>query len=280
MPLFDIDKDDYKLLGKSNERVVAVGYGTWGVGGSFSADYSRDDHWIKIIRHAVKIGLNLIDTAEMYGAGHAEELVGEAIKIFPREEVFVVSKVWSTNLHYDDLLKSARKSLKRLGLSYIDLYLIHWPNPSIPLSESMKAMEKLVEDGLVRYIGVSNFNVREMEEARSYLSKVDIVVNQVKYSLRDRAVEREILPYCIREGITLMAYTPLEKGSLARNPKLREVGSKYGKSAAQVALNWLISRPRVITIPKAGSFEHLEENRGAMGWRLSPSDIEKLEKIF
>ena len=127
---------------------------------------------------------------------------------------------------------------------------------------------------------MSNFNVREMKEASGHLSQIDIVANQVRYSLRDRSPEKEILPYCIKEKITLMAYTPLEKGSLALDQRLRDIGEKYGKTAAQVALNWLISRPNVITIPKTGSFEHLEENVGAMGWRLLPEDIEKLEKML
>lgn len=274
--MIEIDYDDYKVLGNTGEKVIAIGYGTWGVGGFFSPDYSMDEHWIEIMRYAIEIGINLIDTAEMYASGHTEELVGKAIKDFQRDELFIVSKVWNTNLRYNDVIKSAKKSLERLKTDYIDLYLIHWPNPRIPLSETMKAMEKLVEDGIARYIGVSNFNVKLMEEARSYLSKVDIVANQVKYNLIDRWAEKDVLPYCIKEKITLMAYTPLEKGSLAKNEFLISIGKKYNKTAAQVALNWLISKPKVITIPKTGSKTHVDENKGAMGWRLSEEDIDKL----
>ncbi|HDJ89690.1 MAG TPA: aldo/keto reductase [Thermoprotei archaeon] len=269
---------DLKELNRTGCKVPAIGLGTWKIGGSMTPDHSQDDLAIKALRHGISLGMWLIDTAEIYGGGHAEELVGEAIKIFNREKIFIVTKVWETNLRYDDVLKAAKRSLKRLKTNYIDLYLIHWPNPRIPLSETMKAMEKLVSDGLVRYIGVSNFSVKLMEEARSYLSKEDIVVNQVKYNVYDRSVERDILPYCQKEGITLMAYTPLAKGSVSTDKTLIEIGRKYGKTAAQVALNWLISKDMVIAIPKAVRIEHIEENAGAMGWRLSEEDIRYIEQ--
>ena len=269
---------DLKELNRTGCKVPAIGLGTWKIGGSMTPDHSQDDLAIKALRHGISLGMWLIDTAEIYGGGHAEELVGEAIKIFNREKIFIVTKVWETNLRYDDVLKAAKRSLKRLKTNYIDLYLIHWPNSRIPLSETMKAMEKLVSDGLVRYIGVSNFSVKLMEEARSYLSKEDIVVNQVKYNVYDRSVERDILPYCQKEGITLMAYTPLAKGSVSTDKTLIEIGRKYGKTAAQVALNWLISKDMVIAIPKAIRIEHIEENAGAMGWRLSEEDIRYIEQ--
>ncbi|MEQ9714326.1 MAG: aldo/keto reductase [Candidatus Asgardarchaeum sp.] len=269
---------DLKELNRTGCKVPAIGLGTWKIGGSMTPDHSQDDLAIKALRHGISLGMWLVDTAEIYGGGHAEELVGEAIKIFNREKIFIVTKVWETNLRYDDVLKAAKRSLKRLKTNYIDLYLIHWPNPRIPLSETMKAMEKLVSDGLVRYIGVSNFSVELMEEARSYLSKEDIVVNQVKYNVYDRSIERDILPYCQKEGITLMAYTPLAKGSVSTDKTLIEIGRKYSKTAAQVALNWLISKDMVIAIPKAIRIEHIEENAGAMGWRLSEEDIRYIEQ--
>jgi diketogulonate reductase-like aldo/keto reductase len=141
-------------------------------------------------------------------------------------------------------------------------------------------MEKLVERHLVRFIGVSNFGVSEMEQAKSYLSRNDIVVNQVEYSLLERSIEREVLPYCVREQITLMAYTPLSKGRLSRSEFLEEVGEKYGKTAAQVALNWLIAKENVIAIPKAVNMRHLKENTGAMGWRLLEADMERISSYF
>ena len=271
---------DLKELGRSGAKVPAIGMGTWGVGGYATRDATHDEEAIQALRKGIKLGMYLIDTAEMYGNGYAEEIVGKAIKPFPREEVFIVSKVLPEHLHYKDVIKAARNSLKRLGTNFIDLYLIHAPNPKIPLRETMKAMEKLVEDGLVKFIGVSNFGVAEMEETRSYLSRNDIVVNQVEYSLLERSIEKDVLLYCIKNRITVMAYTPLAKGRLAKDEFLQEIGKKYGKTSAQVALNWLISKESVIAIPKAINLKHLEENAGAMGWRLTREDIKKISFHF
>lgn len=271
---------DLKPLGSSKVSVPAIGMGTWRMGGGMAPDRTQDKKDITALKRGIELGMWLIDTAEIYAAGHAEELVAEAIKSYSRSDVFIVTKVWKTNLRYSDVLKAAKGSLKRLRTNYIDLYLIHWPNPMIPISETMKAMEKLVADGFVRFIGVSNFSVTEMEEARLALSKEDIVVNQVRYSIRDRSVEKEILPYCQKEKITVMAYTPLEKGSLARDPILDKIGKKYDKTAAQVALNWLISKDYVIAIPKASNIKHVEENADAMGWRLKREDLNYLDTVF
>ncbi|MHA1616200.1 MAG: aldo/keto reductase [Candidatus Njordarchaeales archaeon] len=276
----EIDYNDLKELGRTGEKIPAIGLGTWGIGGSFAPDYSRDDYWIKIIRKAIELGIWMIDTAEMYAKGHAEELVGRAIKVFERDEVFIITKVWPDNYTYEKVIKAAKASLKRLDTNYIDLYLLHWPTPDMPMRELMRALESLVEQGLVRYIGVSNFSVELVEEARSYLSREDIVANEVKYSLRDRRVEKDLLPYAQKEKITIIAYTPLEKGSLARDKTLAKIGEKYGKTAAQVALNWLISKPGVVAIPKAGREDHLRENAGAMGWRLSKEDIGYLNRLY
>lgn len=271
---------DLKLLGNTKEKIPSIGLGTWGVGGYFEPVYSRDVEEVEALRRGIELGMTLIDTAEVYARGHSEELVGEAIKNFSREEVFVVTKVWHTNLRYDDVLKAAKRSLKRLKTSYIDLYLIHWPNPKISLRDTMKALEKLVDDGIVRYIGVSNFSVELLEEARSHLSREEIVVDQVKYNLLDRSVELDLLPYCRRERITVMAYTPLAKGMLARDKFLEGIGAKYGKTAAQVALNWLIYDENVVAIPKASNIKHVEENSKAMGWRLKKEDYNEISRRF
>lgn len=269
-----------KELGKTGVEVPAIGMGTWGIGGYSSPDTTSDREAILALRKGIELGMYLIDTAEMYGGGHTEEIVGEAIKPFAREQIFIVSKVLPENLHYADIIKAAENSLKRLQTDWIDLYLIHFPNPEVPLSETMEAMEKLVERNLVRFIGVSNFNVNQLKEAKSYLSKAEIVVNQVEYSLVNRNIEGDILPCCMQQQITIMAYTPLAKGRLTRNEFLREIGEKYKKTAAQVALNWLIAKENVIAIPKAVKVEHLKENAGAMGWRLSENDIESISSYF
>lgn len=263
--------NDFKSIG--NDRVTAIGMGTWGIGGYELPDHSRDAESVNALRYGLELGMNLIDTAEYYGAGHSEEIVGLAIKEFEREDVFIVSKVWPSHFRYDDLIKAATASSRRLG-TYIDLYLLHWPNPEVPLSETMRAMEELVDRGIIRYIGVSNFDLSLLLEAQHVMKKYEVVVNQVKYSLADRHVERELLPYMEKEGMALMAYTPLERGRLARNQCLAKIGGKYGKTAAQVALNWLIWRKNVIAIPKAANPNHIKENFGAMGWRLSKEDHE------
>jgi len=271
---------DLKELGRTGVKVPAIGMGTWGIGGYSSRDTGGDNEAIRALRRGIELGMYLIDTAEMYGAGHAEEVVGEAIKPFSREQVFIISKVLPENLHYVEVIRAVERSLKRLQTDWIDLYLIHAPNPRIPLAETIQAMEKLVERSLVRFIGVSNFDVGQMEEARSYLSKDDIVVNQVEYSLLERSVERDVLPYCSQQQMTVMAYTPLANGRLSRSEFLREIGKKYKKTAAQVALNWLIAKEKVIAIPKAVNIDHLEENAGAMGRRLSQDDIEYVSSYF
>ncbi|MHA1665691.1 MAG: aldo/keto reductase [Candidatus Njordarchaeales archaeon] len=275
----EIDYNDLKEIGKTGVKVPAIGFGTWKIGGGFSPDYSRDDYFVSIIKKAIEYGLWHIDTAEMYGDGHAEELVGRAIRDFDRDAVFITTKVSGDHLAFNDVIKAVKRSLERLGIKYIDLYLVHWPNPTIPLRETIKAMEELVNRGWIRFIGVSNFSKSLLEEARTYLSKEDIVNNQVQFSLTYRSPESELLPYCQREGITLTAHTPLDKGRLAKNKMFQEIGKKYNKTAAQVALNWLISKPRVITIPKASSEEHIRENAGAMGWRLKEEDLKLLNKI-
>ena len=267
-------------LGKTGIELPAIGLGTWEIGGAVSADISHDKEAISAIRSGVELGMYLIDTAEMYAAGHCEELVSEAIKYFTRDEVFIVSKAWYNHLHYNDLIRAAENSLKRLKIEWIDLYLIHWPNPHVPLRESASAMEKLVERGLVRFIGVGNFNVNQMEEIRSYLSNSDIVANEIDYSLLVRGREKEVIPYCQKHRITVLAYRPLAKGKLPQDEFLLNIGNKYQKTAAQVALNWLITNDGVIPIPKAISQVHLKENAGAAGWRLSPEDIESISNHF
>ncbi len=279
-----IDFSDLKPIKNSTDRIPAIGLGTWKIGGNFVPDYSKDTLWIDALRYGIeysieKIGFALIDTAELYGAGHSEELVGEAIKDFPRERVFIVTKVKSENLRYERVIRSAKASLERLKTNYIDLYLVHWPNPRIPLSETMRALEKLYNEGIVRYIGVSNFDVRLMEEARTYLSVTDIIVNQIKYSLLDRHAEKEIIPYCQKEKIIVMAYTPLEHGKVLRLEIIRKLAEKYGRSPAQIALNWLISKPLIVTIPKAEKKKHIKENIDTMGWRLHEEDVKLLDEL-
>lgn len=267
-------------LGRSNVMVPNIGMGTWGIGGYGYKDTSRDREAVAALRAGIKLGLSLVDTAESYGRGHTEELIGRAIRACPRDNYVLVSKVSAQNLRYQDVIEACRRSLWRMGVRYLDLYLVHFPSYQIPLSETMQAMEYLYQQGLIRAIGVSNFSLDMMKEAQSYLTKTDLVVNQVKYNVKSRYPERGLLTYCQNEDICLMAYTPLEEGSLANNKYLSEIGEKYHKSAAQVALNWLISHKNVITIPKAHSISHLRENSEAQGWQLMKEDFDSISDTF
>lgn len=260
--------------------VSSIGMGTWGIGGGFwQPDYRFDREWIEVLRRGLELGLNLIDTAEMYGGGHSEEIVGSAIKGFKRDEIVIVTKVWPTNASYEGVLKSAKKSIERLG-TYIDVYLLHWPSELVPICETVKAFEKLVDDGAIRVFGLSNFSVEGIERARKCCKKYDITVIQNHFSLIHRIDERTVVPYAQREGLMYMAYTPIERGVLARDSYLAEIGRKYSKTAIQVALNWLISIDNVVPIPKTSNLKHLEENLGALGWRLSREDWEKISIEF
>jgi diketogulonate reductase-like aldo/keto reductase len=275
-------KIEYKELGKTGEKIPALGLGTWGIGGFSYPDYSNDELAIEIIRFAVEIGMNFIDTAEMYGAGHSEELIGEAIKGI-REKVFIATKVLPTNFRYEDVIKACERSLRRLKTSYIDLYQLHWPNPSIAIKETMRAMEKLVNEGKIRYIGISNFSVEETVEAMNALSKYEIVSNQVEYSLLVRDIEKDLLDFCRKNKITIIAYSPLARGELLKEKYyefLSKIGKKYNKTAAQVALNWLIIKENVVAIPKAFSKAKIVENMGAYGWKLSDEDLKIIDEFF
>jgi len=248
------------------------------------ADSSGDSQAIEALRLGLDLGMTLVDTAEMYGAGHSEEVVSRALEDW-RNPVFVASKVSPSHFGYDDLLRSARKSLYRLRVKRMDLYQLHWPNSRIPIVETMKAMEKLVRDGMVRYIGVSNFSVAQMKEAQAALSREEIVSNQVEYSLVDRRVEEEILPYCQGGKLTLIAYSPLGQGRIARGRGgpfkiVDEIAARLGKSRSQVALNWLLQHESVVVIPKAGDKKHVIENAGLSGWRLSPNDFQEIDRAF
>lgn len=247
-------------------------------------DSSGDQEAIEALRLGLDLGMTLVDTAEMYGAGHSEEVVAKALDDW-RKPVFVASKVSPSHFAHDDLLRSARNSLDRLRVKQMDLYQLHWPNPRIPIAETMKAMERVVRDGLARLIGVSNFSVAQVKEAQAALSREEIVSNQVEYSLVDRAVEKEILPYCQREKLTLIAYSPLGQGRIASGRAgqfkiLDGIAARLGKSRSQVALSWLLQHDSVVVIPKASDKKHVKENAGVSGWKLGAEDFREIDRAF
>jgi diketogulonate reductase-like aldo/keto reductase len=275
---------EFRTLGETGEKIPVVGLGTWEIGGGMRSDSSRDEEAVGALRLGLELGMTLIDTAEMYGAGHSEEVVSGVLKSWDKP-VYLASKVSPSHFAYDDVLRSAKRSLERLKVKRMDLYQLHWPNSRVPIGETMRAMEKLVKDGLVRHIGVSNFSVEQIMEAQTALSKERIVSNQVEYSLVDRSVETDVLPYCQREGLTVIAYSPLGQGKIPRGRGepfrvLDEIAAEHSKSRSQVALNWVLREDAVVTIPKAIDKDHVRENAGVVGWGLTREELERLDKAF
>ena len=277
---------EFKKLGRSDEKIPVLGLGTWGIGGFSSKNVAGDDDDIQALTFGLDLGMQLVDTAEMYASGHSEEVVARAIEN-RRESVFLATKVSPKHFSSEGVLKACDRSLKRLRTEYVDLYQAHWPNPRIPISETMKAMERLVREGKVRFIGVSNFSVEQTQEAREALSTVDVVSNQVEYSLLDRAIESELLPYAEQEQITIIAYSPLARGRIAKGSSresqwstIDKIATKYEKTRNQIALNWLITKQQVIAIPKSANLPHLKENLGGQGWKMQNEDYDLLNQTF
>lgn len=257
-----------KRLAATDIQVPELALGTWQYEGG-----------VEPLRLGIELGASFIDTAECYGT---ESVVGEAIRGI-RDRVFLASKISPRHFRYKDVIRAAECSLKQLKTHYLDLYQLHWPNYAVPLSETMGAMEHLVEMGKIRFIGVSNFTVAELRAARDLLSSARIVSNQVRYSLINRSPEDDILEYCEANQISVLAYSPF--GTNLRNlwkadieDCLGQVGASVGKSRAQVALNWNVFRPSVITIFKAANPEHVRENCGASGWSLTPEQYRLLSE--
>ncbi len=303
---------EYTTLGTTGVKVSRIGLGAW----QFSQTWGLTDYETakSIIAKALESGINLIDTAMVYGRGMSEEFVGRALKELgvKRDEVVIATKIPGDFLAYDDVFKAVDRSLKRLQVDYIDLMQVHWPPcwHNHPTCEYMKALERLVNLGRINYIGLSDFPVELVDAARSCLSRVDVEVLQVRYNLAERQAEKELIPYAEENGMSLLAWSPLAKGAIlgkysleeaqklqdvrSGDPlyhpdnypqvlqlaaKIKEVAEKYGKTPAQVALNWLIMySDTVIPIPGAKRPEQVEDNAGAVGWRLSYEDWRLLDE--
>ncbi len=262
-------------------QMPLLGMGTWGMGGKFERDPRTIDRSIEVLQLGLQLGLSLIDVAELYGEGLTEEIVGRAIKGHPREDIFLISKVWKTHLAYDDVLRAAERSLTRLDTPYIDLYLIHWPNKDIPLRETMRAMERLVSERVVKAIGVSNFSVSDMDEARVALTATPLAANQIEYNLLHKEALADTIPYCKANHIPVIAYRPLARGILPNTytTTLDMLSRKYGATANQIALAWIMSQD-ITAIPATLDPEHLKENFGALTLKLSTEDQRLLDALL
>jgi diketogulonate reductase-like aldo/keto reductase len=257
-----------KPLGQTGVLLPEIGLGTW--------DYHGG---IEPLRAGLEAGALFVDTAESYGS---EPVVGQAVAGL-REKVFLATKVSPEHFRFDDVLKAADASLQRLGVQHIDLYQLHAPSRSVPIAETLGAMEKLVDDGKVRFIGVSNFSVNELKTAQNALREHRIAANQVRYNLVDRTIEKDLLAYCQANHITVIAYSPLGR-ELQRirdcDPKgiLNEIARATGKTVPQVVLNWCLCKKDVVVIPKGNSVQHVLENCGASGWSLNSGQLQRLNE--
>ena len=262
---------------------------TWGIWWKREIDDTQDEYYIQCISSALDLWYTHIDTAEIYGTWHSEKIIWKAIEAYSRDSLFLTSKVVDYHLWYDDVLKACENSLKRLWTSYLDLYLIHAPSDTIPLWETMRAFNRLVDEKMIRHIWVSNFTVNQIKEAQSHCD-YKIANNQIEYSLITRNqwryaggiqyMESKIIPYCQQNEIIVTTTRPLERGLLAKpgHVLLDELAKKYDKTQAQIAINWIISQDNLITIPKSSSTHHLSENLWAYWWEMSKEDREKLDK--
>lgn len=270
----------FKTLGSTKLKIFTIGLGT-GTGFK-NIDKKQDRELIYILQKALDLGVNFIDTAEIYFEGHAEKLIGKAYKK-SREKVFIATKFSPEHSSYKEVLKSAEGSLKRLQTDYIDLYQIHWPNPIVPIEETLKALEKLKKMGKIRYIGVSNFSYGQLKNMLQ-ISKLPIISLQTEYNLLERSIEKKILPSCEENKITVIAYMPLNSGKILKNAKyanvLSNLAKKYNKTIPQIILNFLISHSEVVAIPATTNIFHLEENSKSTEFRLKREDIDVIAKTF
>jgi diketogulonate reductase-like aldo/keto reductase len=258
----------------SGETVPALGQGTWGM----AEDRSRYDGEIAALRLGLELGMTLVDTAEMYAEGGAEQLVGEAVR-GRRDEVFLVSKVLPHNATRQGTVRACERSLQRLGTDRLDLYLLHWRGRA-QLVETLEAFSELVETGKIRYWGVSNFDVGDLTEVTGLPGGAALTTDQVLYNLTRRGIEYDLVPWCRRHRVPIMAYSPIEQGRMLAHPALRAVAYQQDRTPAQVALAWLLRQDGLVVIPRAGSLAHVRENHAALGVRLTDADLTALDRAF
>ena len=261
-----------------NITLPKIGFGTWMIGGESTPNPAWDSKSMTALRSALEVGYTHFDTAEYYAGGHSEELVGRAVRETntKRENLFITTKVSPEHLDYDAVFKSCENSLRRLNMDYIDLYLIHWPSAGMKLEETFRALNKLVRDGKVRHLGVSNFKLKLLKQSQEYC-ETPILTNQIPYRLPDRSyVENGVIAYCQQNDILVTAYSPVKFRSMRVNKVLGEIAKTYSATPYQIALVWLVMQPRVITIPMSFDPQHIKENFDAAEIRLTADEIQQL----
>lgn len=258
----------------SGELIPVLGQGTWYMGD----EPRRRAEEIATLRLGLDLGMSLIDTAEMYGDGASEKLVGEAIA-GRRDEVFLVSKVLPSNASRSGTIAACERSLKRLGTDRIDLYLLHWRGRT-PFAETIAAFEALQDAGKIRHWGVSNMDLDDMSEIARASGGDAMSTNQVLYNLTRRGIEYDLLPQAQARGLPLMAYSPIEQGRLTEYPEVEDIADKHGVTPAQIALAWVLRQQGVIAIPKASTLSHVQENRAALEVKLTAEDLAELDEVF
>jgi diketogulonate reductase-like aldo/keto reductase len=259
---------------RDGEWVPAFGQGTWHMG----EDRRRAAGEAAALRLGIELGMTLIDTAEMYGSGGAEEMIARATEGI-RDSLFIVSKLYPYNASRTGVVAACERSLKRLATDRIDLYLLHWRG-SIPLAETLDGFQRLQRDGKIRHYGVSNFDRADMAEWVALKGGDTVAADQVLYNLARRGPEWDLVPWCREHKVAIMAYTPLGTGSMLGNPGLAEVARRHGATPAQIALAWLLRQEGTIVIPKASQVEHVRENRGALDIVLTEEDLAALDRAF
>ncbi len=259
--VFMMRQIEYEL--RNSCRMPALGLGTWLLKGAKCR---------QVVSSALKLGYRHIDTAEMYGNHHD---IGEALKGFDRSEIFLTSKVSSLNLRHDDVIEACDRALAELGSGYIDLYLIHWPNPQIPLRETLAAFGELLKDGKIRSAGVSNFSTNLLKDALE-TAEFPLTVNQVEFHPQEYS--RELLRLCKENGLILVAYSPLGRGQLLQDRMIREIAEERGRTSAQICLRWGLQKGAAV-IPKASSETHLRENMDVFDWTLTEEDMRRLDSL-
>jgi diketogulonate reductase-like aldo/keto reductase len=272
-----------RKFGWTNVDVPIIGQGTWLI----ENDRGNDNWAIKALQTGLGLGMTHIDTAEMYGNGKAEELVGQAIAGIKREDIFLASKVLPSNASFEGTIKACKNSLKRLKTDYLDLYMLHWPSYMYQISETMKAMERLVKDNLIRFIGVSNFDLKKLQQAEQALENERIACNQVLYHLGYRAIEKRIVPYCKSKKIVVVGYSPFGHGDFpssnsTKGKVLANIANYHGITPRQIALNFLSLHSNIFTIPKTSHPERVIENSKSVdgSWKLTDKDIEEINRAF